>query len=231
VIEVFINNKYAFASRYYPVSPNSNGVDLFATGNTATANVKIWNMHPASVLPLTWLSFSAQQANKDVQLKWQVANEVNIDHYEVERSSDGRHFQSISTRKATNSSSVYSYDYTDNLPIDGTSYYRIKEVDKNGTVSYSSICKITVAKIDKTGLIQLLQNPAKENLTIRILTDMPEASIALCDAGSKKVYQQKIENMVKNQVQVIPVRGWASGVYLLTVSASGKKETHKVMIQ
>ena len=52
-------------------------------------------MNNNSVLPISWLSFTAQKINDAVQLQWKVNGEINNDHYEVEKSTDGNNFNSI----------------------------------------------------------------------------------------------------------------------------------------
>src|SRR4030095_11545209 len=93
-----------------------------------------------TVLPIAWLSFTVMKSGKHVaELKWSTTDEVNDHHYEVERSVNGINFSIIATVSANSSQ---EYQYFDVTPLNGISYYRIKQVNKNGKYSYSPIEKI-----------------------------------------------------------------------------------------
>lgn len=96
------------------------------------------------VLPLQFLSFTAQKCNKNqVCLNWETANEQNVSHFEIEKSYDGRNFSSIGTKPAFNQA-VNNYSFTDNTNgVDAKSYYRIRQVDADGRVAYSNILFIS----------------------------------------------------------------------------------------
>lgn len=95
------------------------------------------------VLPLNLIFFTGSKQNNDVHLQWNTANEVNVSHFEIEKSIDGRNFASIGTKPAFNQS-VNNYSFTDNTNgADTKVYYRIRLVDANGRATYSSILWIS----------------------------------------------------------------------------------------
>jgi beta-fructofuranosidase len=232
VVEVFINDEYAFASRIYPTSANSNGIDLFTTGAAATANVTVYNINPNSVLPVTWLSFTAQQKNNAVQLQFKTAAEINNDHFEVQKSTDGINFNSIASLAADdNSGTTATYNFTDFSPAIGNNYYRIKQVDKDGKSSYSIVRQINYNAPSQTSQIKIMQNPAKGFIQLMFTADLTQCDISLFDAASKNVLHLTQKNNSINELLNIPVTGLAAGVYFLKISAENKIETEKVVIQ
>ncbi len=114
-------------------------------------------------LPVTFLGFVARK-NDDGTLKllWNVGDEINVDHYEVESSADGYHFNSIGTVPATGKSN-YSFDYTEKLT--GTTFFRIKNVDADGSFKYSGIIK--VAATEKSGQLILYPVPANDQVYVQ----------------------------------------------------------------
>ncbi|GAA4747639.1 T9SS type A sorting domain-containing protein [Flavisolibacter ginsenosidimutans] len=89
-------------------------------------------------LPVTFMSFGASKNASGIQLSWRVAGEDNVNHYEVERSIDGRSYASIASvgvNKTTN------YSYLD-LSAGSIAFYRIKNVDNDGQYKYSNIARI-----------------------------------------------------------------------------------------
>lgn len=232
VVEVFINDKYAFASRIYPTSANSNGIDLFATGASATANVTVYNMNSISVLPVTWLSFTAQQKNNAVQLQWQTASEINNDHFEVEKSTDAVTFNSIGSMAPNNNSATTStYNFTDFIPSTGINYYRIKQVDKDGKISYSIVRQINYSVPIESSQIKIIRNPVKGSIQLMFTMDYNQADISLFDASSQNILLLAKKNILKNQLVNIPVSGLPAGIYFLKISTLNKNETEKIVIQ
>ncbi|MEJ7828740.1 MAG: DUF4331 domain-containing protein, partial [Segetibacter sp.] len=92
----------------------------------------------AQTLPVTFVKFTADKTGQKVLLRWTVANEVNVSRYEVEQSVDGLRYQKIGTVSAGANSN--NYELTDANPsLSKSNLYRIKQVDKDGKVSYTDI--------------------------------------------------------------------------------------------
>jgi hypothetical protein len=92
----------------------------------------------ATVLPVKMISFTAQPDVDKVNLKWATATELNNDYFSIERSTNENQWIEIKKIKgAGNSTDVRNYQTYDESPANGTSYYRIKQTDIDGTVTYS----------------------------------------------------------------------------------------------
>jgi len=108
-----------------------------------------------SVLPVTFTSIAANRNNdKSNTVTWKVANETNMEKYEVERSSDGSRFNSIGSVTATGTT---SYTKIDLAPLSGDNYYRIKAYSIGGHTQYSSIVKVSAVK--QAAAISVYPNP------------------------------------------------------------------------
>jgi hypothetical protein len=129
---------------------------------------------PGGTVPLTWISFSGLLTNRnETELHWRTATEVNNDHFDIERSLDGSTFIKLGSvaSKSINSSSTFALDYayTDDVNgMKGVIYYRLKQVDKDGTYTYSSV--ISVRKKDKNiETIQVFPNPVNgDHINLKI---------------------------------------------------------------
>jgi len=98
------------------------------------------NLKCPSVLPLTWESVTATFIDGMVVVKWFISNEKDNKEFVIERSVDARTFKSIGiVSDVFHPSYPGSYQYIDHNPIEGVSYYRIKQVDHGGSFSYSPI--------------------------------------------------------------------------------------------
>ena len=125
-----------------------------------------WNLTAGAslncaVLPVELLYFEAKTSGKNVAIKWSTASEVNNNYFIVERSIDSKHFEPIQiVQGAGNSTVVIDYTTVDDSPLKGISYYRLKQVDFDGTISYSNIVAI---RIDTSDVFYVAPNPTSEN--------------------------------------------------------------------
>ncbi|OGX87281.1 hypothetical protein BEN47_11495 [Hymenobacter lapidarius] len=96
-----------------------------------------------SPLPVSLTRFAATAQANGIGLNWATASEKNNDRFEVQRSSTGEAFLTIGTVKGQgNSSSLREYAFVDSRPFAGQSYYRLRQVDTDGTVSYSPVAVV-----------------------------------------------------------------------------------------
>lgn len=117
---------------------------LSVTGVTDFSPFTLASLDVVSPLPVVWLSFTAQRVNNDVLLEWQTAQEINNDHFEVERSEDGRHFYKVGEVMGSGNSPVpMAYSFQDKkVAYHQRHYYRLRQVDFDGRYDYSSIVSI-----------------------------------------------------------------------------------------
>lgn len=97
----------------------------------------------ATVLPVEVTSFSGGVDGVKVVLDWATASETGASHFEVEKSSNGKEWELLSLMPAVgNSSKPVYYQLTDSSPFTGTGYYKLTEVDVDGTQRYSSVISV-----------------------------------------------------------------------------------------
>ena len=161
-----------------------------------------------TTLPVTLLSFTGSLRNNVTTISWEVENEVNFSHYELERSANGANgFSQIASKTAQGSASRITYQQADNLSAISSNvvYYRLKMVDIDGKFKYSNV--IMVRKDEKaiTG-ITINPNPAvaSELATVRFnATGTATVAIRVIDMTGKVVLQQ--QNKVYEGVNSVPV--------------------------
>ena len=180
---------------------------------------------PSSALPITMLSFDAKATlDKKVQLNWNTANEVNNHHFEVERSVDGKHFTSIGTVLAAPvTSSSNTYNFVDAQHVNGTSYYRLKQVDVNGKFAYSQIKQVCFQ--DKS-FISIYPNPVSAVLYVQSSAQTPLKQVSISDAQGKVVLQAA--NINANQVK-LDIQTLAKGIYFVKVNDGVNETVQKIM--
>ena len=143
------------------------------------------------IVPVKWLSFNANLKDKTVLLDWQTANEINSSYFDVERSIDGFRFEKIGQVKAAgNSTTTRYYQFTDPLPVKGMNYYRLKQVDLDGTSSYSEVRKIEI-KTDRP-LFAIYNNPS-DGSALLVKSNASPAILGIFDASGKKLKDIQIQ--------------------------------------
>jgi hypothetical protein len=177
-------------------------------------------------MPVHLVSFTGQQLNGQVQLKWQSSAEENTSHFEVEKSADGKNFSQLLTRKAQgNSASLVSYNAIDNNPLSGTSYYRLKMVDLDGTFEYS---KLVAVSAEGTLQVRAYPNPSKGSGVNIIAGDGSKLVLkAVSDLFGKQVGYRadssSAEGLQVNFTQPLP-----AGFYVATLASSDNGQLVKV---
>lgn len=120
-------------------------------------------------LPITLISFEAA-ADKDNQVKldWVSASETNNAFYTIENSTDGVNFNTVANVDgAGNSDAVLFYSYIDKKPVNGLSFYRLKQTDFSGEFTYSELRSVRIERTFKANY-SAYPNPVTKGETLRI---------------------------------------------------------------
>jgi len=175
-------------------------------------------------LPLTLLSFNAIKQNKNVLLQWSTANEINTDHFIIERSKDGIIFSAIGNKQAANMVTTNFYDLTDANPYNGINYYRLKIFAKNGTFTYSPVRTINFN--DASNNISIYPNPV--NGGVVYISSTGNASKAVLYDGTGRETKTVLLN---GRYNVVDVKGLAKGIYMIKVYTENTVYTQKIILQ
>jgi hypothetical protein len=176
-------------------------------------------------LPVDITFFTGRLADDQVQLRWDVATEVNLERYEVERSFNGSSFIKIGEVKAENKSSYTYHDDIKNLK-GRRLYYRVKKVDKDGKHSYSLVFSLHIPL--STGFI-LYPNPANDIARLQLNNGSNKVmQVILTDLAGRIVFDQRMQ---ANQGMVaVPVALLPQGNYFVRIVNNGETYTGKLLI-
>ena len=164
----------------------------------------------AGPLPVNLLSFDAAYEGSKVKTAWKTSNEINTKNFLVERSNDGRTFNSIDSVNAINSITGSSYFLYDANPFAGISYYRLKIIDKDANFKYSPI--VAVKQKDKTGL-EIYPNPAINDITIFYEKSAIQSQIKILSVDGKKLFEKNI--LSGTDFTTINISQLPKGLYLI----------------
>lgn len=126
-----------------PSSVSGGMVTASVTGLTSFSQFGIGEL-PAGTLPVKLVKFTAKAESQSVLLNWETASEQHNDKFVVERSADGKIFFPLNDISSKgNSNTLITYTLRDKTPLNGINYYRLKQVDLDGTVAELGISSAT----------------------------------------------------------------------------------------
>jgi acyl-CoA thioesterase-1 len=166
-------------------------------------------------LPLTVLSFTAMPEGQAVALRWTVADETGPLSFVVQRSSDGRSFDDIWQLSAVTASAAPSdFAWTDNLPLPGKSFYRLKYTG-NSTTAYSAIISVD-EQGGKWGIGKLIAAAGASSIHAELLSPSAKTvTLSVVNTLGETVYRRVLVLNPPSVILTIPTSGWASGQYFL----------------
>lgn len=153
-------------------------------------------------LPVTLSQFNAKYVNNNVYVQWQTQTEINNDYFELQRSKDNTNYNTIyQCNGAGNSSSSLEYSFIDDNPIQGLSYYRLKQVDFDGHFEYFG--PVLVNNNSKVSL-QIFPNPSTSNNVTLLLgsEDLHQYKISVTDLTGNVVRSKTSDSIFGNSVQL-----------------------------
>jgi PA14 domain/FlgD Ig-like domain/Secretion system C-terminal sorting domain len=168
-------------------TPKTMRLYFWTSGSNYSRSVDLLNMRFSNnqlfLLPLKFVSVSAQATGKDAKVSWVTENEVNVSSFQVERSTDGVSFLSIGTVASKNQEGQQTYNYTDGSVPGGTVYYRIRSTDKDGKTSYSTVTSVSL----NDGKFSFYPNPVKNTLSVNHPAAGEAGKLEILSADGKKL--------------------------------------------
>ena len=177
----------------------------------------------AIVLPIEMTLYDVKIEDEKVHLNWVTATEKNNDYFIIQRSEDGNIWETIGVRKGKGNSIVENtYEMIDEKPLNGISYYRLKQVDFDGKYTFTPLRSIKNSKeLDFT----LYPLPAKDQVII--------------NSNHEKIDQIQLIDVLGNQIEVIQkningesildVSDLKSGIYTVILTVGDKTINRKLI--
>ena len=168
-------------------------------------------------LPSTLVEFNAVPVNKTVAVKWDAVSEIDLSHYELQRSVDGVNYETIALAFAKNGTRN-AYTHNDQHPFKGINYYRLKMIDIDTKFTYSTV--VTVRFDDKVPAhIVVAPNPVLNDINVR-MTGLEKGtySIEMISANGQRIFTKQVNVNQHLHIETIERKSTTpDGIYILNV--------------
>ncbi len=179
-----------------------------------------------SALPVTMAYFNAAKEGSTANLTWATTEETNNAGFEIQRSADARKWQAIgfveNQTADGNSKNLLTYGFADAAPLSGSNYYRLKQIDADGSHAYSSIAAVRFES--GKNALSVYPNPVADG----------KLSLGLPQSGWYKVSVYNVAGMeVLNAAQsgnTLDIRSLRAGVYVLRVTYANGEVHSKTFV-
>jgi len=200
----------------------------------SSSDINYLQINPASVstntteFPIELLSFTAKNTENGVEINWSTASEWDNDYFEIERSFDAEHFESIArVAGAGYSNEILNYSVTDYDKLEGTVYYRLKQTDYNGAFTNSYILPVTIGA---EGDIQISNVISDENRISFVYNNAVggKTQIQLLDVSGRVVKSYEVSGEGSKLIR-FGMSDMSHGVYVLHLMMNDQTIVQKVV--
>ncbi|MCB0550270.1 MAG: BspA family leucine-rich repeat surface protein [Lewinellaceae bacterium] len=181
-------------------------------------------------LPVELITFEVRRQNDNAaHLSWRTATENNNQGFHIERSADVRSWQTLGFVPGHGTTQVeQAYSFTDKDPLPGLNYYRLQQVDFDGSFEYSGIQSIMIQS-DNPMLVSY-PNPASGQVNIHLAGLEGEASLEIYDQLGRLVWAKPL-SYTGQDIQIdLNDESFRNGNYLVSVIVNGERLTHRMVI-
>ena len=189
-----------------------------------------FNTYLSSILPVKLVGFKAIKESNLVKLNWTVAQESNIENYQIQRSKDGINFTTIQTIQARNQSSYQpNYTLTDASPLKGVNYYRLV-ISENGRKELSGIATVTMSQTGNNFTINY--TPGSTKLNIRLIgLDAGNYSVSVVNAGGQVLQSMRLTHDGSEVNKEVNLKGGLSkGIYRVVLLNDNNRSSQAFMV-
>lgn len=195
----------------YRIINNSTG----GCGNDLAIDDITFAQCSAATLPVKGLNLSADLRNGTSYLEWSTLQEIETDRFFIEKSADGKEWETVGTVAAAGNSQVKkNYHFEDLHPFAEQTYYRIKELDQNGNLNYSYIVWVK-SSVRNNASLSASPNPFNNQVTLQVAaTEDKLVAVRITDMNGKVVYNRSTSlHKGNNSIQLSSWQGLTAGIY------------------
>ena len=207
------------------ISGNSASFVMSASSLSTGYYTLVYNQN--NLLPIVLENFSVEKQGGSALLHWTSSDEINSSHFNIQRSADGKHFNTIGrVNAAGNSSQNIDYSFTDYSPLNGWNYYRLQMVDIDGNTANSSTARVDFG--NGSTALSIYPNPVSSLLYINSPNYHGPASIQLINTNGQTVQAFQTSALGSTPISL---ENMANGVYFVKIIGESINTIQKIIKQ
>lgn len=182
-----------------------------------------------NVLPIELVEFSGSSEVEGIMLQWSTESETNNDYFQLLHSTDGLIFSAVGNVPSKgNSSELKSYSFLHENPENGTNYYKLKQVDLNGSSKESATISVYNSKQEKG--FKLSPNPANDHVKLTFYSESnDDLTFSVFNFQGQEVERKAVSLEKGATTLIVDMSSWNQGVYTVLVSTKSGVQTHKLI--
>lgn len=180
-------------------------------------------------MPVNLSAFWTSSVQEGIKLNWRTSSETNNDYFVVERSVNAISFDAISNQISGqhNSSSSLDYNFTDLKPYNKVNYYRLKQVDTDGSVNYSRI--VAASFTDKLVFVSIYPNPATDYILVNIKNPDPKVPVQISILNQTGIMLSSSQITSDKITDPISLKNLTTGIYFVKIVTNGEGTIFKIL--
>lgn len=177
-------------------------------------------------LPVTFVNFTGKAEGNAILLEWTTMSELNNEHFEIERSVDGKNFVTVGyVEGAGLSSEKIDYRFYDNSPEYGYQYYRLFQVDYNGVKSYADQVIRVLFQDTEEDRMTIAPNPSDGQFRISVNSNIADGTVQIMSQSGKVVRMLDLDGVESS----IDITDLSNGIYFLRYISNSKVFQQKIV--
>lgn len=181
-------------------------------------------------LPISLLYFKAKEGKEKIQLNWSTATEINNDFFTLERSIDGNNWEILAyVEGAGNSNQQLDYEYNDEFPYTGISYYRLKQTDYDGKFEY--FAPVAVNLLNSTSKTEILKVTTQNfGMNLWLSNQDPSSVLTVSDIYGRIIYTGNVPSSGYNEQIFIKFPGDMAGK-IIVMRLQGQSDSDEMKLR
>jgi hypothetical protein len=209
-----------FRFSYTPVATTTN-----CSNSSGNFRIDDFYLGKNGVLPVKLLRFEGETLSNSIELTWETSEEINVNRFEIERSTDAREFYKINVVEAKNKANIYTF--SDKTAHEGVNYYRLKMIDNDGSYEYSKIISAQFGQ--DAQLFSLTENPVRNDRIGIYCQNYDVENLRLTSSTG-----QNIPFEISGEFsffRINPKTNIQTGLYLLSIADKKGTKTLRVLVE
>ncbi|WP_422359595.1 T9SS type A sorting domain-containing protein [Reichenbachiella sp.] len=219
-----------------PAGDESNGSITSQTASDFSSSTFSFGGITTVALPVELVRFTADLSDNQVKLDWTTSSELNNEYFEVQRSSNGENYEVIGMVDGNGTTNEFiDYQFVDDKPYYGLSYYRLVQVDYDGTRNVHAPVTVNNEGYKSSIEVSVFPNPAhSNNVNVRFASHDENSiiQISLFDLSGNLVHMEETTPSLGISDIHLNIRGEIqSGIYLVAVQQGNNKQIKRLSIR